>query len=88
MVAKRITTEMKARPIDSLTGREFDKFYSRLGTTLGANTIRQTQAVLHATFDQAVKWQWFCSQPHDECHTAWTFSSPSARRWRWVTFTG
>ena len=57
MVAKRITTEMNAKPIDTLTGHDFDEFYGDLGKTLGANTIRQTHAVLHAAFDQAVKWE-------------------------------
>jgi site-specific recombinase XerD len=63
MVAKRITTEMKAKPIDTLTGRDFDEFYGDLARTLGANTIRQTHAVLHAAFDQAVKWGWMAANP-------------------------
>jgi integrase len=63
MVAKRITAELKAKPIDALTGHDFDDFYGDLGKSLGANTIRQTHAVLHAAFDQAVKWEWIAANP-------------------------
>ena len=54
---------MKAKAIDTLTGHDFDEFYGDLGKTLGANTIRQTHAVLHAAFDQAVKWEWVAANP-------------------------
>jgi integrase len=63
MVAKRITMEMKETPINILTGHDFDEFYGGLGKILGANTIRQTHAVLHAAFDQAVKWGWVAANP-------------------------
>jgi hypothetical protein len=45
MVGTRITTEMKAKPFDTLTGHDLDEFYGDLGKSLGANTIRQTRAV-------------------------------------------
>ncbi len=53
MAGKRIATEMKAKPIDTLTGHDFDEFSGDLDKTLGANTIRQTHAVLHAS---SAKW--------------------------------
>ena len=51
MVAKRITTGIKAKAIDTLTGHDFDEFHGDLGKTLGANTIRQTtlSSTLHLT---------------------------------------
>jgi integrase len=63
MVGKRITPEMKAKGIDILAGHDFDEYYGDLDKTLGANTIRQTHAVLHAAYDQEVKWGWITANP-------------------------
>ena len=56
MVAKRLNNELAVTPIDQVTPDDFDRLYGELASNgLGANSIRQTHAVLSAAMNWAEK---------------------------------
>lgn len=54
--AKRLTPELAAVPVASLTSRHLDDFYGVLAKRLAPNTIRTTHATISAALEQAIKW--------------------------------